>query len=116
VSAVRGLYDGYPLSTDDRVPLEYMAPITDRDVEGGRTSVLAWIDLVDYMARVRQATSSDTDPYLEGLAAAMRRQVDAGAEFEAYEANRRLGRTAIAARHLSAYEALLTPAPGESGD
>ncbi len=104
-------YAGYPLSTDDRRPLEYLSPITERDSRGaGTTSTLAWLPLADYCRRLFERLPTALDPYLADLDPQQRWQVEAGLAYQAYEAHRRLGHEREAANALRRYQRLMAVA------
>ena len=101
-------YAGYPLSTDDRRPLEYLSPITERDSRGaGTASTLAWLPLADHCRRLFERLPPARDPYLANLDPRQRAQVEAGLAYQTYEANRRLGRERQAADALRRYRRLI---------
>lgn len=110
VSVSRELFDHYPLSTDDRRPLEYSAPRTERDSKGtGTTPVLAWDALARFSARLLEQTPPEADPYLRGVDPVVRRQVRAGLAYYQYTTLRRMGRAAEAQEALLEYRSLLAP-------
>lgn len=97
-----------PLSTDDRTPLEYLAPVTERDAKGTHTAeVLAWGPLADFCADLLRAAAPDSDPYLAATEPSARAQVLAGAHYNAYETYRRMGEQEAARRHLLLYRQAL---------
>jgi hypothetical protein len=110
VGASRSLFDGFPVSTDDRRPLEYTAPRTERNSKGARTTpVLAWDTLVLFAEGLLQATPPEADPFLSGVDPSSRRQVRAGLAYYRYTTLRRMGKAAEAEEALAAYRALLAP-------
>ncbi len=114
-SATPGEFLRHPISTDDRRPLEYLSPITERDSRGaGVAATLTWLPLADFCARLAGRLPPARDPYLARLGPGGRAQVEAGLAFQAYEANRRTGRDRQAAEALRRYHRLVAAAQGES--
>ncbi len=122
---LRDAFHGYAVSTDDRVPLEYLAPVSDRDAEVGRATVLAWDALVAFEAGLVAASPPEVDPYLASVPPDMRRQVRAGLAFYGHETHRRMRDSEAAARYLVRYRELVaasggagarSPAAGPSAD
>ena len=110
ISASRALFAGSPISTDDRRPLEYSAPRTERNSKGaGATPVLAWGPLARFGARLLDQTPPEADPYLARVDPATRRQVRAGLAYYRYSSLRRMGSLAEAEEALLEYRALLAP-------
>jgi hypothetical protein len=108
LAAARALFTRYPLSTDDRRPLEYSAPRTERNSKATQgTPVLAWLELARFCARLLEASPPATDPYLAQVSPSDRRQVPAGLAYYRYASLRRLGRTQEAQEALAEYRALV---------
>jgi hypothetical protein len=106
--ARRAHYERYPVNTDDRIPLEYLTPITEREHRGaGRGGVLAWLELEQMCTALLEAVPPESDPFLVRVGPAERDQVLAGLEYYRYETLRRMGRGAEAAAHLGRYRRLL---------
>jgi spermidine synthase len=104
----RQLFDRYVLNTDDRTPLEYLAPVTERNSKGaGERSVLAWIDLARYCEELLTALPPREDPYLAEVDDAAVNQVFAGLAYYEAETHRREGRAAESQAALRRYERLL---------
>ncbi len=108
VGASRSLFDGSPVSTDDRRPLEYMAPRTERNSKGARTTpVLAWEALGHFAEQLLRATPPASDPFLADVDPVSRRQVEAGLAYYRHTTLRRMGRETEAEEALAAYRAFL---------
>jgi hypothetical protein len=108
ISAARSLFADYPVSTDDRRPLEYSAPRTERNSKGsGATPVLAWDELARFCAGLLETSPPSEDPYLVGVDPIARRQVRAGLAYYRYTVLRQTAEPAEAQRALSEYRALL---------
>jgi len=104
------LFDGYMLNTDDRTPLEYLAPVTERNSKGAREKpVLAWTNLVRYCEKLLSALPPREDPYLAEVDDAAVNQVLAGLAYYEAETHRREGREAESRAALKRYERLLPP-------
>jgi hypothetical protein len=102
------MFAGSPLSTDDRRPLEYSAPRTERNSKGaGTTPVLAWDTLARFGARLLDETPPEADPYLAEADPAARRQVRAGLAYYRHATLRRMGRAAEAEEALREYRSFL---------
>ena len=97
-----------PVSDDDRTPLEFLTPVTERNTRGaGREGVLAGEVLAAWLADLHRRQTVDGDPYLAPLAEKWRRQVRAGLAFYRHEAARRAGDAAAAAGYLERYRSLV---------
>ena len=108
LSRMRSLFDEYPLSTDDRLPLEYLAPRTERDSKGSKTATtLVFEPLARFCQWVLEQSPPSADPYLAGVANRSRAQVHAGLAYYYYEALRRTGREREARAQLARYRAIL---------
>ncbi|MDX1388574.1 MAG: fused MFS/spermidine synthase, partial [Acidobacteriota bacterium] len=107
------LFADVPVSTDDRTPLEFSAPITNRNSHGrGAAVVLAWEALADLGRRLLDAVPTDADPYLRNVEPAKRRQVGAGLAYYRHVVATRSDRPVEAAEHLQEYRRLLGLDPG----
>jgi spermidine synthase len=112
IGAARALFEHHPISTDDRTPLEYLAPIRERNARGpGTTSVLAWTHLAAFCDSLLGRVPLREDPYLMGLDQPERRQIHAGLAFYRFETHRRLEQPGEADAHLREYQRLI----GEDG-
>ncbi len=113
LSANPEAFADYPISTDDRRPLEYLSPITERDNRGaGVTATLAWQPLADFCARLSERLPPARDPYLARLGPRQHAEIEAGLAYQTYEANRRSGRERQAAEALGRYRRLIALAQG----
>ncbi len=111
LSAASGLFEPFPLSTDDRRPLEYLAPITERDSKGSRTlEVLAWQPLAAFSERLLSEVPPARDPYLAGIAAQRHPEILAGLALYRHETYRRLERAPEAAAELERFRRLVAAA------
>jgi spermidine synthase len=106
--AAAALFADAPISTDDRTPLEYLAPITNRNSRGSQTAVvLAWDALAHFGEQLLEAAPPETDPYLREVDSARRQQVRAGLAYYRSVVASRQGRSAEATMHLRSYQRLL---------
>ena len=115
--ATRGDFDSFPLSTDDRRPLEYVAPITEK---GGRTGApirrLHGALLAEFCAEMLERSAPLTgDPYLSRLTSRDIREVAAGLEIFRYEVARHRGDSAGARRAREKYRQLISSEPPVEG-
>ena len=108
VSALQSRFERYTVSTDDRTPLEYLAPITDRK-QAEQPTVLAWLNLARYCALLLHESPPEQDPYLGRLEASQIRQVYAGLEYYRHVSSRELGLARQAQLALQRYRALVAP-------
>jgi spermidine synthase len=105
---MRSRFAGYPLSTDDWPPLEYLSPVTERDSKGAHArKTLAWNGLVEFCESMLEAEPPDRDPYLANADQAERNQVPAGLAIYEAEVLRRQGRDEEARAALERYRRLL---------
>ncbi|MCA9726490.1 MAG: fused MFS/spermidine synthase [Candidatus Eisenbacteria bacterium] len=105
LSARRDRYTAFQLSTDDRTPLEYTAPITERNSKGSQTArVLAWSDLGSWLEDIATSLPPSRDPYLARLAPPEVGQVLAGLSYYQYSTYERMGDAAEAERWWRAYQ------------
>ena len=113
LTSLRPLFDRYPISTDDRRPLEYLAPVTERNSKGAKTAtVLAWEALGTFCASLLEQSPPASDPYLARVDPARRVQAHAGLAYYDYATMRRMGRTEEAQVHLERYRMIV----GQSAD
>ena len=88
----RGLFDAYPISTEDKPVIEYLSPISSQNHWAGRgEGVLVWNELTDLLAALLHEVPPGRDPYLEGLGSAELQQVYQGLEVVESEVLRRTG-------------------------
>jgi spermidine synthase len=108
LTVISNAYSDYPVSTDDRVPLEYLAPIIERDrhATGGEWE-LAWRRLAELREGILRRSPPDSDPYLERLDTHQLRQIEAGLRFYSSETYRRTGDSDLAEAELERYRRLL---------
>lgn len=108
LAPIRSYFAGYALSTDDRRPLEYLSPVTERDSKTSeRSRTLAFLELADFCERLLVQSQPRSDPFLGRLSDREFRQIDAGLEFYRFETLSRLDRTAEAAEARRRYEDLV---------
>lgn len=74
------LFDGYPVNTDDRPVIEYMAPRTYRS-KGGGTPWFVGEAFVKMVEKIHQLSPPDRDPLLANRTPANRRLPSAGNAF-----------------------------------
>jgi len=111
LSVIEPLLAEYPLSTDDRRPLEYLAPRTERDSKGANTAtVLTWQPLASFCRWLLEQSPTADDPFLALVAPETRAQIDAGLAYYEYEAYRRLGSDLEARDALARYRTHLARA------
>jgi len=79
-----GLFDDYPVNTDDYPLIEYLAPRTHRLTVTGEARFLNGAAREDLYARVRNAVPVDRDPYLARLDDRQRGYVRAGDHYSRY--------------------------------
>ena len=73
ITQSRALFENRPINTDDRPVLEYLAPITQRQVKSGAANWLTSRRLVRLYHQLAAVTPAETDGYLARLD---RRQLD----------------------------------------
>jgi spermidine synthase len=105
VSAARSLFERYPISTDDRTPVEYLAPITNRSRRDH--PVLAWESLALFCEKLLRAMPPRQDRFLSGIQGREIDHVEAGLAYYRYVIFRRLNRPAEARVHLAEYRRLV---------
>jgi hypothetical protein len=105
---MRSRFVGYPLSTDDWPPLEYLSPVTERDSKGAHARrTLAWNALVGFCETLLEAEPPERDPYLASVDPDERNQVPAGLAIYEAEVLRRQGRVEESRAALERYRHLL---------
>jgi spermidine synthase len=105
---MRSRFAGYPLSTDDWPPLEYLSPVTERESKGAHArKALAWNALADFCESLLETEPPERDPYLANVSPVERNQVPAGLAIYEAEVFRRQGRTAESRSALERYRSLL---------
>lgn len=109
VKAAHELFDAFPVSTDDRTPLEYLAPISERRRYRGDSAdaELAWEPLADFCERLLRAVPPRDDPSLSLVGDGDIGQVEAGLAYYRYLTLERLNRKAEATAYLDAYRRLI---------
>ncbi|MBD3299602.1 MAG: hypothetical protein GF341_13175 [candidate division Zixibacteria bacterium] len=94
-----------PTNTDDRTVLEYTAPVTERNSRGsGKTAVLAWRPLLQYLEGLLEDLPPENDPYLRDIDPSLVRQVYAGVAQYGYTVHRILGNEQAADRYQAAFQ------------
>ncbi len=76
LTSTRSQFEGYPLNTDDRPVIEYVAPRTHRSAEENRW--LTSLNLVQLYEQLREGVPFEEDPYLSRLSDQQRDFVQAG--------------------------------------
>lgn len=108
VRRAQALFADAPISTDDRTPLEYLGPITNRNSRGNKTAVvLEWDALALFGGRLLDAAPPETDAFLRKVDPLQRRQVPAGLAYYRYVVASRNGRATEAEQHMRTYRRLL---------
>ena len=89
LSAMRGEFEPFSISTDDRSHLEYLAPRTERGSRGsGTTSNLAFVPLGEFCDRILASSDPLTDPFLALVSDQGFREIEAGPEIYKYVGSR----------------------------
>ncbi|MDZ7752774.1 MAG: fused MFS/spermidine synthase [Gammaproteobacteria bacterium] len=78
LSETRELFAGYPLSTDDRPAIEFLAPVTQRAVATAASSWLTGAPLLELLEDIAGHTPWGSDPYLTALTPRQRATAEAG--------------------------------------
>ncbi|MHC4503803.1 MAG: fused MFS/spermidine synthase [Planctomycetota bacterium] len=78
LSAARELLDGYPVNTDDRPLVEYLAPRSREREAAGRVSWFVGEELLPFLEAVQKACPPETDPVLANRSPPDRRLARAG--------------------------------------
>jgi len=113
LSAVADAFAGYPVSTDDKSPLEYLAPITERQTKGAKvTETLSWHALAELAERLLSGSNYRADPFLAKLGERELDEIEAGLAYYQFETYRRLGDEPTAATHRRRYEELVGTSKG----
>jgi spermidine synthase len=100
-----------PISTDDRRPLEYLSPITERNARGARSeNTLAWLALADFCERWIGEPRLRRDPYLSSVGDSGRYEIEAGLALYRWATFRRVGEAKAAEESRRRYEALVEKA------
>jgi len=103
----RDRFGDFEVNTDDRRPLEYLAPRVERDRRAlGGAGELAGAELGDHCERILEGWLGAAEPP-GGVAPALRLQAQAGLSFYRYQVALRLGRSAEAAAARARYEQLV---------
>lgn len=104
-----GLYDDYPVNTDNFPRVEYLAPRSHRMARVGGTSFVVGAAREDLYARLRARVPLEEDPYLVNLDDAQRGYVAAGGHYSRYMHLDGAGDTAGALNALESFQALSPP-------
>jgi spermidine synthase len=108
LTAARKLFERYEVGTDDRIPLEYLAPITERESKGARKRpVLAWLDLAEFCETLLHAAPPAGDPYLTTVSDVEKDHVLAGLAFYRSATYERMNRAREAEAYRQQYQRLL---------
>ncbi len=89
---VSGLFDSYPLNTDNFPRIEYQAPRTQREVQAGRTRWLTGDQLGILYEELLRRPGLERDPYLEKLSPVELGYILAGRSYFNYGIYRMAGR------------------------
>ncbi len=115
LSAIRDHFHPLPISTDDRRPLEYLAPRTERDSKGsGEKSTLAFNFLARFCDRILSLSDPVNDLFLARVTDRGFREIEAGLEIYKHETYRRMGRAEAAQLALRRYQDLISEEPQAS--
>ena len=95
LGAARARFADAPLNTDDHPRIEYLAPVTHRQVGRG-TSFLTHLPLARFYQDLMNAAPPESDPYLAGLSESERGFARAGFHLHQSTVLRRVGRAAEA--------------------
>ncbi len=64
LTVARAMFDAYPVNTDDRPVIEYLAPMTERRQTVGQSAWLVGFDLLSWFEDVLRHAPPTRDPYL----------------------------------------------------
>jgi spermidine synthase len=64
LTEARALFESAPINTDDRPRIEYLAPVTQREVHEGRNDWLTRSRLVRFYAQLDAVAARENDPFL----------------------------------------------------
>lgn len=81
LTEARSLFEGYPINTDDKPVIEYMAPRTYRSTAGGGTPWFTGAKFAEMVAKIQAICPPDRDPLLANRTASNRRLPLAGDAF-----------------------------------
>ncbi len=84
IAVNRSVLDPYPINTDDRPILEYLAPITQRAHAARGDRRLIGSALVQFFEELLRSTPAETDPFLSGFPPREVAYVEAGLKFFRY--------------------------------
>jgi spermidine synthase len=99
---------GFQVSTDDRIPLEYLAPRVERNRRGSKVlPSLAWLQLVDFSEDLLRRVPPESDPFLALIEQHDLKQVPAGLEYQRYLILNRLEQREQAEAALKGYQSLI---------
>lgn len=107
--AAQHLIPAGSINSDDRPFLEYLAPITQREQQGGTAQWLNARELLTFSSRLLEAIPPERDPYLTHLDGTARGLVRAGFHYYAASVYRERGDAGRAAEHFRQFHARLTP-------
>lgn len=100
------LFERFPLNTRDRPVIEYSAPRSQRQVHAGTARRMLGVELGGLYQSLAEQVPPTADPYLARLDARAQGYVTAGLHYYHYRVLQRLGREALAQRHLERFLAL----------
>lgn len=102
----RSLFEAYPINSDDRPFVEYLAPISSRESVRGQVGSLTGYELAGFYRHLQQMVPPATDPYLAELQETELNSVLAGYQLYGYLNARRAGHQMEARIHLEEFQGL----------
>ena len=81
LTAASSLFDEYPINTDNRPVIEYIAPRSYRQTPDGKTPWFVGEQFADFVDKVQEICPPETDPLLSNRSTANRRLPLAGSAF-----------------------------------
>jgi spermidine synthase len=112
LTAQSDLFRAYPVNTDNRPFIEFLAPVSQREFLARRTPRLVGQELDKLYERLLREVPPDADPYLAGLRAEERGAVGAGLALYRYRMEKEAGNQSSAARYLDEVYRAVPPALG----
>ncbi|PPS45140.1 fused MFS/spermidine synthase [Chroococcidiopsis sp. TS-821] len=104
-----GLFDNYPLNTDNSPLIEYLAPQTQRQVQTKTASFLIGSERERLYKQIYSTVSPETDPYLANLTAKQYEYVQAGRNYSLSAQLSVQGNRAQARAYFEKFQALSPP-------
>lgn len=111
LSAAGRVLADFPVNTDDRPVVEFLAPISQRLNKAGRIDWLAGEELLHFMEALQKGVPAENDPYLSALSEGKRTLPAAGLHLHKGQLLKQQGKLSAAETEFERYRQLTAQAP-----